>query len=854
MMLRQSVPEPRVRTATRLHRLLASWLTFCSKRTWLPLLLLFGLWIAAIIPTLRLELHTDMAELLPDEHPAVVALRRLAGRQKSSTNLALLFESPDPAANLRFAAATKPALEKLVPQVFSDIEWSPDRSVPDYTTRWKWLYVDKEDLDAAEQLLDRIAASRSSPLMIDLEGDAEEELKKLRARLDEKIPSAANTSAANPSSANPKGGSGTTPTPAAPIASPRDHFIGQEGGKHSLGVMLWRRGDGLASLGDRESVAAVRAVVAQLAPTSFHPQMTVYLSGPIAMAIDEHDAIRSDLTLATAVCTSLVMLVIFLHFRRWALLWVIGAPAVLGLFLALALAQLSIHYLNANTAFLISIILGNGINTPIILLARYGEERRAGVGVQSALLTAMTSTLAATATATAGASIAYGSLLFTSFRGFNQFGLVGGAGMLLVWLVTFLLVPPMVLLGERIRPGCMTPKSSLLGTPFRGLAALCIRRPAVTLVIAGGLLLAVLPSLRAYLHDPVEWNFANLRNRETETQRSWAKMYAIGMGNVGAGHIATDAVLLVDDPAQAEAVAEALRSKDRALPPQRHIIKEVRTLRTFLPNQQEAKLAILTRLRQKIDKHRHLLSDGEWQELEPFRPPDHLRPLTVNDLPTRVLESFTEVDGQRGRLIGIDAENFQDWDGHDLLRLAEALRVEALGKTWVAASTGTVFGGMIEAIVHDGPRVTLAALVGVSLLALCSFGLRGSLPVLSSLFLGLGWLGGLLCLLKLKLNFVNFVALPITLGVGMDYASNIWSRFGKEDRPDIVAVIGETGTAVALCSLTTIIGYSSLLLANNRALQTFGLIADLGELTCLLAALLVLPAWVRLRRKSVAKP
>ena len=131
--------------------------------------------------------------------------------------------------------------------------------------------------------------------------------------------------------------------------------------------------------------------------------------------------------------------------------------------------------------------------------------------------------------------------------------------MLLVWLVTFLLVPPMVLLGERIRPGCMTPKSSLLGTPFRGLAALCIRRPAVTMVIAGGLLLAVLPSLRAYLHDPVEWNFANLRNKETETQRSWAKMYAIGMGNVGAGHIATDAVLLVDDPAQAEAVAEADR-------------------------------------------------------------------------------------------------------------------------------------------------------------------------------------------------------------------------------------------------------------------------------------------------------
>ncbi|HEX9102508.1 MAG TPA: hypothetical protein VF997_09905, partial [Polyangia bacterium] len=35
----------------------------------------------------RLELHTDMAELLPDQHPAVLALRRIAGRQKSATNL-----------------------------------------------------------------------------------------------------------------------------------------------------------------------------------------------------------------------------------------------------------------------------------------------------------------------------------------------------------------------------------------------------------------------------------------------------------------------------------------------------------------------------------------------------------------------------------------------------------------------------------------------------------------------------------------------------------------------------------------------------------------------------------------------
>jgi predicted RND superfamily exporter protein len=42
--------------------------------------------------------------------------------------------------------------------------------------------------------------------------------------------------------------------------------------------------------------------------------------------------------------------------------------------------------------------------------------------------------------------------------------------------------------------------------------------------------------------------------------------------------------------------------------------------------------------------------------------------------------------------------------------------------------------------------------------------------------------------------------------------------------------------------MTTIIGYGSLLLAQNRALFLFGLVAVLGEITCLVSAVVVLPA------------
>ncbi len=48
--------------------------------------------------------------------------------------------------------------------------------------------------------------------------------------------------------------------------------------------------------------------------------------------------------------------------------------------------------------------------------------------------------------------------------------------------------------------------------------------------------------------------------------------------------------------------------------------------------------------------------------------------------------------------------------------------------------------------------------------------------------------------------------------------------------------------AVALCSYTTIIGYGSLLFADNQALKSFGKVSISGELACVMAALLVLPA------------
>lgn len=803
-----------------LRRLCAGYVALGARRSGTLLLCFALLGGLALVSALRLELHSDLAELLPDDHPAVVALRRITPRQISSTNLVLIVKSPDAAANRRYAEALRPSLTALIPSVFSEIVWHPETETAEYAARWQSLYASREDLVDAERLLDRLIGQRSNPLLFDLEGDAEAELRELRKRMQRDLPAKND----------------------APYFEAKDKTAPLQ----YLGVLLWRRGDGVATLGDQLTLAAVERVVAAHPPASFHPQLAVEYSGHIAMALAQHDAVRNDLTLATAICVTLVLLSIYLYFRRVAVLFVVGAPAVLGVLCALMLAYFTVRFLNANTAFLISIILGNGINTPIILLARYGEERRAGQAVHEALATALEKSLLATAIATTAASIAYGCLLLTTLRGLSQFGLVGGAGILFVWVLSFLLVPPLVLSGERLRAGMLTPRPALLRAPFLWLGRLVVRRPKTMAGLVLILLSLSIRPMRAYVQDPLEYNFNNLLTRDPEADRRWNLMYELGLGNVGAGYIGRDGVLLADTAEQAEVIRKALWDADQARGNKR-LLLEVRTLGSILPQDQDEKLVQLQRLREKIDRYRKLMSDEEWREVQAFRPPDSLRRIGVPDLPRRVRESFTEIDGTVGRLIGIDADTqrFNENDGRELIRLAKAMEVQALDRSWVAASTSTVFAGMLAAIMSDGPTVTLAALLGVTLLLTLAFGRRGAPLVLASLFVGLLWLGALLGTLALKLNFVNFVALSITLGVGADYAANIYARVKSEPEKahgeGLAQIIADTGSAVALCSLTTVIGYSSLLLSRNRALVSFGQIADLGEITCVISALLVLP-------------
>jgi hypothetical protein len=162
-----------------------------------------------------------------------------------------------------------------------------------------------------------------------------------------------------------------------------------------------------------------------------------------------------------------------------------------------------------------------------------------------------------------------------------------------------------------------------------------------------------------------------------------------------------------------------------------------------------------------------------------------------------------------------------------------------------------VSADILAALQKDGPRATLLAFLGVSVVTIFLFGRRGRVAglVLGVLLFSVLQLAGLVLGLGMKVNFANFIAFPITFGIGVDYPANVLARWVTPAGPAtargrLEEAIVHAGSAVALCSATTIIGYGSLLLAQNQALFLFGVIAVLGEICCLMGALLFAPAVV----------
>ncbi len=88
---------------------------------------------------------------------------------------------------------------------------------------------------------------------------------------------------------------------------------------------------------------------------------------------------------------------------------------------------------------------------------------------------------------------------------------------------------------------------------------------------------------------------------------------------------------------------------------------------------------------------------------------------------------------------------------------------------------------IISSMERDGPLASLLAFLGVVATVLIIFRRGLATPfVIGSLVVGVLWLLGLTMVLGIKINFINFIAFPITFGIGVDYAVNVMARYLRD--------------------------------------------------------------------------
>ncbi len=116
--------------------------------------------------------------------------------------------------------------------------------------------------------------------------------------------------------------------------------------------------------------------------------------------------------------------------------------------------------------------------------------------------------------------------------------------------------------------------------------------------------------------------------------------------------------------------------------------------------------------------------------------------------------------------------------------------------------------------------------------------------LLAILPLGLGmvWTAGLMWLWDVQFNLANMVAAPLIIGIGVENGIHLVYRFREgEDSTAANLIAGSTGQAVVLFSLTTMVGFGSLMVAKYYGIFSMGLLLTLAVGSVLVASIVVLP-------------
>jgi uncharacterized protein len=770
------------------------------------------------------NLRTNFEELLPNTARSVVDLAKVQDRMESTQNLAVLIFSKHPAESKRFVNDLAKQVDQRLDKYVTRIEYRIDREIQFFKDR-RALFMSVADLKKVRDYVqDRIDYEKDirNPLNI-YSGDTIPEPKldfdELTHKYNKKIPDY--------------------------IRFPDGYYASKDGHIRVLLAYVSGRALGL------ENATALRTgidqIIKELDPKKYADDIEIKFTGDVENLLEERASLIADLEKSTIIVAILVTLAMLIFYRNARAVIALVVSLFAGTLWTFGASYFVVGYLNANSAFLGSIVLGNGINFGIVYLARYLEERGHGTSHFDATHVSINRTVTGTLTAALAAGLSYGSLMSTEFRGFKQFGIIGFMGMILCWLASYLVMPAVLTLMENHKP---LPTAHHRKGNFSHSVAWFVRKFPYAIVIVSVLMIvgSVVASVR-HQGTILEPDTAKLRDKHSMEQGSGFLSHYL---DDIFGRYISPIVMLPNTHEHAVAIAQGLKDlRDKNGPST--LISNALTIDEFLPKNQELKISILEAIKSELrPKYRAFLRKRDRKISDEFLQPAVFKPFGIDQLPELVRARFRETDGSVGKVVLVEPIN-DEYKLHEINHQVHF--INELHGVADPIEPGTPVVGQLPTTVdifysvkRDGPKATALAFAAVILLVILLFrDVKTVLQCLFALVVGVTWLAGIMFAWNLKINFLNFIALPITFGIGVDYGVNMFQRYRVEGRGSILHIVSTTGGAVTLASLTTIIGYGSLLIAGNRAFVTFGTLAVLGEICCLLAAIVALPAFIRVQ-------
>jgi hypothetical protein len=229
-------------------------------------------------------------------------------------------------------------------------------------------------------------------------------------------------------------------------------------------------------------------------------------------------------------------------------------------------------------------------------------------------------------------------------------------------------------------------------------------------------------------------------------------------------------------------------------------------------------------------------------------------PVTLQDLPPPLRARYVGKTG-RYRLFVYPAEDI--WAFQPLARFVNEVR--SVDPETLGAPIGNFeyTRGMKEAYQEAG----LYAFLGIAGLTLLTFrAVRPTLLALVPLAVGSCWMLGFMRLFQVTFNVANLLVLPLLMAPAVESGIMIIYRHREErDRAQRPLPLPQsTGRAVVFSTLSTIIGFGSLMISHHRGIFSIGLLLTLGVAGVLLASITTLPSLLALlsstRRTTAERP